>query len=325
MKPAMALILGCFLATSGQKAPAEEAVKEAPKEYFVGTAQDLENWPYRYTLVRGPAGWTGEIEYVTADQSIYFDTMKVDESSDTKISFVASIGRPGKALGMGWELRLSKSQEGYDGVLIEKSEAKESLEPIKLKLLANPKAVMPSSELKAKLLAWDDANYRTDEALRHELDVAKRTWEKEAKIAGRIAELRKDDEMRGGVRREWTGPAWIRERLKPEESKYFERICCVYLGGTSVTNADVIAISSLTELRELYLHSTGISDASLAHMRGLRALRVLYLRDTQISDQGLENLRTLSNLKEVYLFETKVSDDGGKHLRSLLQDAKIEW
>lgn len=302
--------------------PAKEQAAAGPKKLYVGGAADPEKWPYRYTLVRDAMGWSGEIEY----GSIFFDRMTVvkDDANAEKIRFFSLYGGPGKALPVSWELVLTKSPTGYDGVLTATG-AVDGIEPVQLKLLEKADAVMPSSEVEGKVLAMDDAVYRSEEALQHEVALAKRLWEKEAAIATRIAELRNDDAMRGGIRREWTGPAWVKERLKPEESKYFERICCVYLGGTAVTDEDLRAICGLTELRELFLHGTTISDAGLEGVDRLQGLRVLHLKNTMISGESVEKLKTLANLKELYLEETGITEEDCHRLQAALPEAKVTW
>jgi hypothetical protein len=324
MKRINVLLLACLLAADCTETSAQTTGKNAEKEFFVGVAVDQQKWPYRYTLVRTSEGWSGEIEFYADGRGIFFATIDVVSSTDDKITFDAPIGGPGKALPMSWEISLTKSKDGFDGVL-NSTPASNNLGPIKLHLASSRDAVLPSSKLPAIIKAMDDSRYRTDAALLHEVDLAKQEWDRESAIASRIAKLRNDDTVRGGVRREWLGPDWVRGRLKPEQSRYFERICCVYLGGTSVTDEDVLAISDLREMRELFLYRTAITDAALARIDRLRALRVLALGHTSVSDQGLDKLGTLANLKELYLNETKVSDKGGNRLRSQLRDAKIEW
>ena len=339
MRYVLTLLFACLLlvgcrghedTTAADKEIVKETVvaadrgEEVEGEIFVGTAIDREQWPYRYTLVRDHGKWTGEIECWSGDSSMFFDKMDVISSSDDKVKFHAAFGRPGKAIPMEWELSLSKSDKGFDGVLVGKGFSDE-FKPINLVFVANPKSPMPSSQLEGKIRERDNANYRTDGALVYEVKLARQAWELDSKIASRIAELRNDDAMRRGVRREWIGPSWVKERIGATESKYFERICCVYVGGTAVTDSDVQAICGLTELRELYLYRTGITDAALQSIGRLQGLRLLYLGNTAISDQGLEKLRTLSNIQQIYLYDTKISDAGGNRLRSQLPNAKIEW
>jgi hypothetical protein len=313
----------CLLvAACNESGDSAERHAEQP-EFYVSKSTDSE-WPYRYTLVRTKGQWAGEIEIVSGDDSIFFDKMTVTSSSDQRIRFTAPFGTIGKAFPMDWELALSKSENGLNGLLVAKGKLDE-FEPVHLKFVAAKSVILPSDELEGKIRVMDDSGYRTEGALEYEVKMAKQKWEHESMIAERISELRADDEMRQGIRREWVGPAWVRDKVKPENSKYFERICCVYLGGTKVTDRDVQAISNLTELRELYLHRTGISDAALEHIGELQALRVLHLRNTGVSDEGLEKLRDLTNLRELYLFETQISDAGGKKLRSVLPNTDIQW
>ena len=182
---------------------------------------------------------------------------------------------------------------------------------------------MPSTQLEGKLKAMDVAVYRSEVALQREIQMAKAVWIQEQKIAARIAELRSDDRMRGGVYREWMGPHWVRDRLDPESLRYFERICAVYLGGTAVTGKDVEVFESLTELRELYLHRTHVTDAALVAISKLGSLQVLDLRNTQVTDESVEKLKKLSHLQELNLIETGVTEAGVQRLREALPNAKI--
>ena len=67
-------------------------------------------------------------------------------SSDLKLEFGALIGGPGKALGRSWELTLAPSGDGFDGVLRMTGSESET-DPVRLKLVRSPDAVMPSSQV----------------------------------------------------------------------------------------------------------------------------------------------------------------------------------
>lgn len=324
MNRTLNLFIICLLIVGSEKKVVSGEPSAVQSKVYVGTSADPKAWPYRYTLVRGQGKWTGEIEIVQDDHSLFFSKMEMISSTDDKLVFGALYGGIGKAFGIGWELSLSKSKTGFDGVL-STTEFKKDFKPVRLKFIESKTGVLPSSERPAKIRAMDDIGYRTEENLQHEVAIAKQEWEKESIIASRIAELRNDDAIRKGVRREWVGPAWVRDRVKPEESKYFERICCVYIGGTSVTDNDIEAISQLIELRELNLYSTKITNAALIHFDRLGRLRHLHLADTNISDEGLESLRSLSNLKELYLNQTKISNEGGLKIRAALPATKVVW
>lgn len=316
------LAICLFVTTCKEGGRSAEELVEEP-EFYISQSTDSE-WPYRYTLIRTDGQWAGEIEIITEENSVFFDKMNVTSSNDQRIDFTATYGNIGKAFPMDWELTLSKSGDDLDGLLIAKGILGD-FKPVHLKFIAAKSVVLPSSALEGKIRILDESSNRTEAALKYEVAMAKQRWEQESMIAERISKHRPDDTIRRGIRREWLGPAWVRDMVKPENSKYFERICCVYLGGTNVTDQDVQEICKLTKLRELYLHRTGISDAAFEHIGDLQALRVLHLRNTRISDEGLEKLRDLINLKELYLFETQISDAGGKKLQSTLPNTDIQW
>lgn len=290
-------------------------------EIYVGTPRNPEKWPYRYTLVRSGKAWSGEMEIVMNGKSLLFASFEMKPSKEKGLTFEAPIGAPGKMLPASWELKMTAVQNGYDGILT--SPNMPGSDPVSLSFVRSPGTPLPSTVLEGKPNDTDAALYRSEAALRREIQVAKAAWTQEKKVAARIAELRSDDQMRGGVLREWIGPLWAHERLDPESTKYFERICAVYLGGTAVTDKDVEAIGSLVELRELYLHRTNITDVSLANISKLGSLQVLHLRNTRVTDQGLEKLKALSNLQELYLIETRVTEAGVQRLRKALPHAKI--
>ena len=137
--------------------------KVTPKSIiYVGESSDLERCPYRYTIVKKEGLWSGEIEVVMDEQSIFFDTMKVVSSSDDKSTFNALLGGPGKALPMSWELSLSKTKEGYDGVLVATGVLNE-FEPIQLKFKPSEIGLMPSSEYAKRLEAMSSKAVIVDE------------------------------------------------------------------------------------------------------------------------------------------------------------------
>ncbi|MDB5340163.1 MAG: inlA 5 [Planctomycetaceae bacterium] len=81
------------------------------------------------------------------------------------------------------------------------------------------------------------------------------------------------------------------------------------LTGTSVTDAGLDHLKSMTSLGYLDLSETRITDAGLVHLTGLSALESLNLNDTRITAAGLPYLATLKNLKYLHLGGTRVRDD----------------
>jgi serine/threonine protein kinase len=94
-------------------------------------------------------------------------------------------------------------------------------------------------------------------------------------------------------------------------------IKCTPQHSSSVQDADLKAITELTNLTELDLTNTKITDAGLQQLKVLTTLERLGLAKTNISDKGLENLQGLNQLKALYLDGTAVSDEGLQHIKNL--------
>jgi hypothetical protein len=255
--------------------------------------------------------------------------MNITSQKANELTFRAAFGGPGRAMPATWLLELGRvGDKGFPGKLTGewvKAAGNRSIDLQFTVQKTGPGGEPEGLPTVQSIVGQPEESSHTAEALRHEVEVARQAWEKEQPITERIAQLRSDDSLNRGVQREWTGPAWVKSRVGAQDSKYFERIWAVYLGGTAVTDSDVRALSSLTELRELYLHHTAITDAALTDICALQKLSTLHLRNTKVSDAGIEVLSCLANVKELYLFETKVTDSGGKRLRSKLPNAKVEW
>ena len=159
--------------------------------------------------------------------------------------------------------------------------------------------------------------------LRTELDTARSLAQIELPIVARIAALRTDDMLRGGVERNWIGPDWVRSRIKASDSELFDRITHVYLGGTTVTDSDIDLVARLPALRELYLHRTHVSDAALVSLARSKTLEVLHLAYTGVTDDGIQVLAGIPRLSTLYVNETKVTPEGAKHLRTKLPHTQI--
>ncbi|NQU23551.1 MAG: M48 family metalloprotease, partial [Candidatus Nealsonbacteria bacterium] len=95
------------------------------------------------------------------------------------------------------------------------------------------------------------------------------------------------------------------------------------LARTHITDAGLVHLRGLTDLRELRLQNTRIGDAGLAHLSGLTKLEWLELTGTQVSNTGLMHLKGLTNLKSLFLGETQVTDEGIGNLQKALPNCKI--
>ncbi len=64
------------------------------------------------------------------------------------------------------------------------------------------------------------------------------------------------------------------------------------------------------DLHSLELRDSGFTDAEVVHLRGMKNLRRLGLGGTVISDQGLKELRRLSALERLDLRASRAGDTG---------------
>lgn len=88
-------------------------------------------------------------------------------------------------------------------------------------------------------------------------------------------------------------------------------------GCTKITNAGLIHLKGLTNLKLLTLTHTSITDAGLVHLKGLTNLEKLILTNTWITYAGLVHLKGLTNLKLLGLPSTKITNAGLVHLKGL--------
>jgi hypothetical protein len=89
--------------------------------------------------------------------------------------------------------------------------------------------------------------------------------------------------------------------------------------GKHVSDVGIANLRGLTRLKALMLYDTSVTDAGLAHLAGLTQLEVLSLFNAQVTDAGLVHLRRLSQLEDLYLNGTRVTDAGLVHFHGLTQ------
>ena len=89
----------------------------------------------------------------------------------------------------------------------------------------------------------------------------------------------------------------------------------LYLTSTKVTDAVLPAIGGLTRLNELTLAGhPKITDAGLVHLRGLMELRALWLNNSSITGAGLKHLQNLPMLLSLGLPATTLAESDLKVL-----------
>ncbi len=91
----------------------------------------------------------------------------------------------------------------------------------------------------------------------------------------------------------------------------------LFLWGPRFGDAGLVHLGGLTALEDLTLSETRVTDAGLVHLKGLTSLRILSLGDTLVTDAGLQHLAKLANLQELYLDDTYVTDAGLVNLKGL--------
>ena len=88
------------------------------------------------------------------------------------------------------------------------------------------------------------------------------------------------------------------------------------VGSTPATDADLIRLKELKDLRRLSLDHTQVTDAGLTHLKPL-VLNWLSLHSTKVTDVGLVHLKELDALGGLGLFDTQVTDVGLAHLKDI--------
>jgi hypothetical protein len=94
------------------------------------------------------------------------------------------------------------------------------------------------------------------------------------------------------------------------------------LGGTSVTDAGLVQVSSMHWIERLHLDGTAVTDSGLAYLSRLKHLRYLNLRGTAVTDKGLPALCTVASLRALYVWQTAVTPEALKRLGTILVDSR---
>jgi len=97
----------------------------------------------------------------------------------------------------------------------------------------------------------------------------------------------------------------------------------VILGGTKVTDADLLILTDLPDLELLNLQNTGITDGGMVYVGALDNLQRLSLQRSKVTDAGLEHLAKLKSLVELDLVGLPITDAGLEHLHGLLKLEKV--
>jgi len=114
----------------------------------------------------------------------------------------------------------------------------------------------------------------------------------------------------GNVETRPRGPEWLREWLGEERMELFDKVICVDLSDTQVTDAWLARLTGLTELTVLSLNRTKVTDKGLMRVTGMRNLEAISLNQTLITNVGLMHLHGLTGLRSLDLGRTEINDAG---------------
>ena len=104
--------------------------------------------------------------------------------------------------------------------------------------------------------------------------------------------------------------------VERDEQRPGQPVVKVDLHQTQISDADLVHVAGLTELKHLDLRLTKIGDAGVMHLRQLTKLQFLNLFRTQTSDEGLKQLKKLTQLETLLIGGTRVSDAGTALLKA---------
>lgn len=82
------------------------------------------------------------------------------------------------------------------------------------------------------------------------------------------------------------------------------------LARTKVTDAGLVTLGTLANLRMLDLTRTAVTSAGLGNLVTLKHLESINLTSTEVDDAGVAQLKPLPALKQMWVFDTRVSDAG---------------
>ncbi|MFN0053948.1 MAG: hypothetical protein ACKV0T_17355 [Planctomycetales bacterium] len=135
--------------------------------------------------------------------------------------------------------------------------------------------------------------------------------------------IREFERLGGFVELQNGGPVWLRRVVGDRWMTPFQEVVHVGLGGSQVTDSNLIHLEQMPNLEWLVLTDTQISDPGLVYLQGLNKLTILDLEGTQVTNAGLEHLKELTALQWLYLCRTEVTPPGVAKLQAALPSVRI--
>ena len=97
------------------------------------------------------------------------------------------------------------------------------------------------------------------------------------------------------------------------------------LSETSITNAGLAPLTTLTKLRKIRLSKTAITDDAAKILAQIPTLEDIDVSQTLFGDNGLKTLQPLGKLKRLNLYRTKITDKGLTGLKDFPSRQTLVW
>jgi len=114
---------------------------------------------------------------------------------------------------------------------------------------------------------------------------------------------------------------WLKSTAADDDLRLLSRVKNIralsFTRAPLITDAGLVYIGRLTDLRKLEVATSQVTDLGLAHLSRLNKLKYLNLENTRISDAGLMRLLPLANLKELLIGGNTITDAGLANLANL--------
>lgn len=115
-------------------------------------------------------------------------------------------------------------------------------------------------------------------------------------------------------KRKLSGSPWLRSLIGEH---YFQDLLTVHLLDAPFTDKHLEAIARVPTIQWLDLTCTKVTDAGIVHLKKLKNLRVLSLDGTLVSNNCLEHVEHLKQIEQLELGGTRITDEGLQHLSAL--------
>ena len=120
-----------------------------------------------------------------------------------------------------------------------------------------------------------------------------------------------------------TGVARLQQLGAKIERGAEDRVIGVDLNDTQVTDAELVHLAGLADLKSLNLSRTAVTDEGLREIANLRRLKFLYLYGAEVTDEGVKHLAELGRLEVLCLDDTRITDKSLKLLGEMKRLEKL--